>query len=379
MQGRFVIATTPAASETNDVALTRIATVSAPVILTAPPGDEERLVVGQLDGLVQLLAGAEARPRPFLDLRDLVGAEGEKGLLGLAFAPDYTRSGLLYVYYNDRGGSLHLDELRRGGTDPGTVDLASRRELLVIEKFAPNHNGGMLQFGRDGYLYVNIGDGGDGPDHLAGATGQSLDDLFGAILRIDPRSDADGAPYGIPAGNPFTGRVDVRPEIWAYGLRNPWRSWLDPVTGDMYIADAGASAREEIDRIPAGAGGLNFGWPCFEGTERVAGDSSHACPDTIPPIFEYATTAERCAVIGGVVARDPRLQGLEGHFLFSDLCDGRLRRLYYENGFAIVRDLGLTVPAPVTFGVDGKGRVHVGSATGEVWRLDPVSTATSSR
>ena len=370
--GRFVIATTPAASESNEATLTRITRVPGPVIsIATPPEGGERLVVGQLDGLVQLFEEGALRERPFLDLRSLVVMEGEKGLLGLAFAPDYARSGLVYAFYNDRGGNLRLVEFRRSTTDPGTIGIEDRRELLVIEKFAPNHNGGMLQFGPDGYLYVSVGDGGDAPGHPLGATGQTLDDLFGAILRIDPREQPTGAPYGIPATNPFADRAGARPEIWAYGLRNPWRSWLDAVTGDMYIADAGASARDEIDRLPAGNGGANFGWPCLEGTVGFATDFPVTCPNAVAPIFEYGQEGGRCAIIGGVVARDPRLPDLDSYFLFSDLCDGLVRKLSYENGFALVRELGLAVPAPTTFGVDAAGRVYVGSATGEVWRLDP--------
>jgi glucose/arabinose dehydrogenase len=371
-QGRFVIATTPAASESNEATLTAVTKVPGPVtIIAAPPEDETRLVVGQLDGLVHLFEEGALRARPFLDLRSLVVMEGEKGLLGLAFAPDFTRSGLLYAYYSDRAGNLRLTEFRRSVAEPDTFDLEGRRELLEIAKFAPNHNGGMLQFGSDGYLYVSVGDGGDGPGHRLGETGQTLDDLFGAILRIDPRAQTAAAPYGIPADNPFATRAEARPEIWAYGLRNPWRSWLDPVTGDMYIADAGASARDEIDRLPAGTRGVNFGWPCFEGTVGFATDFPVTCPDAVAPIYEYGQEGGRCAIIGGVVARDSRLPALESYFLFSDLCDGHVHKLSYENGFALVRDLGLIVPAPTTFGVDTRGRVFVGSATGEVWRLDP--------
>jgi hypothetical protein len=368
-QGRLRIGNTPGPSESDDARLTRIAYFSFATVVTAPPSDEHRLAVGQLDGLVSLLEDGTLLGRPFLDLRSHVGAEGEKGFLGLAFAPDYSTSGLLYVYYNDKSGNLHLDEFRRG-TDPDTVDPATRREVLFLHTFSPNHNGGHLQFGPDGYLYAFVGDGGDDDAHPVGLSGQDRSNLAASILRIDPRQQPDGAPYGIPADNPFVAVPNVRPEVWAYGLRNPWRGWFD-TNGDLYIADVGGTWREEVDFVPAGQKGLNFGWPCFEGSTAAQPDFPVSCDATTAPIYEYGHEGGGCSIIGGVVVHDPRLPSLEGYFLFSDLCDGKVRKLFYENGFALVRELGLVVPNPLTFGVDGLGRVYVSSANGQLYRLDP--------
>jgi glucose/arabinose dehydrogenase len=228
----------------------------------------------------------------------------------------------------------------------------------------------MLQFGADGYLYISVGDGDDGVYNKPGRFAQSRDELLGDVLRIDPRG---GGAYAVPPDNPFVGIDGVRPEIWAFGLRNPWRFWIDHVTGDMYIGDAGRAQREEVDLLPRGAKGLNFGWPCFEGTASF--DGSEHCVNAVAPLVEIPREGGICAMIGGVVSRDPRLPELVGRYLYGDFCAGRITAIEVERG-AVARsdDLGLVVPQLTSFGVDGLGRVYLTTLDGGVYRLDPKPT-----
>jgi glucose/arabinose dehydrogenase len=243
-------------------------------------------MVVQQDGLVRLVVDGSLRPRPFLDLRRVVRAEGEKGLLGVAFAPDYPTSGLFYAYYNDVNGNVRLEEFHRARRNPDLADRIGRLVLAIVKPTA-DHNGGMLQFGPDGYLYVAVGDGGADPPAIpVGVTGQTLDDFFGSILRIDPRH---GRPYAVPPDNPFVKTPGGRPEIVAYGLRNPWRFWIDTPTNTMLIGDVGESSYEEIDRLPLDQLGLDFGWPCREGTitPHVLIPPACATAQLTPPLFQY--------------------------------------------------------------------------------------------
>ena len=282
--------------------------------------------------------------RPFLDLRGQVTSSGESGLLSIAFAPDYAQSGRLYAFYNTRTGAygdIRIAEFRRS-TDPDVVDPSSERPLVTIVKPYENHNGGMLQFGPDGYLYASVGDGDPGVLHAAGFFAQRLDSLLGSIIRIDPRS---GDPYRVPADNPFVGRADARPEIWAYGLRNPWRFWIDDVTGSLVVTDVGSTSREEVNVVPRGQSGLNFGWPCFEGT--LVFDATTTCAGAMPPALELPRSDDVCAIIGGVVARDARIPALAGRYLFGDLCSGRITALTLDGATRreLLRPRGLG-PAP---------------------------------
>jgi glucose/arabinose dehydrogenase len=341
--------------------------------VVAPPDDPSRLLVVQQDGLVRLLRDGVLQERPFLDLRAVVHADGEKGLLSIAFAPDYTSSGLLYAYYNDLNGDVRVVEYHRSADDPDSAD-PDGRELLRIIKPTADHNGGMMQFGPDGYLYIAVGDGGaDPPSIPVGASGQTLDDLLGGILRIDPRN---GDPYAIPAGNPFAATPGARPEIVAYGLRNPWRFWIDPKTDTMLIGDVGEGAREEIDRLPLDSLGLDFGWPCREGTTTppdVTIPRSCETATLTPPLYEYAHSSTRCSITGGVVVRDPRLPTLDGRYLWSDLCDGQLYTIDPSATTVAEQPLGLDAKLPTSFGTDAQNRVYVATAGGDVYRIDPAS------
>lgn len=351
------------------VRLAQVGTFERPVFVTAPAGDPRVFVVEQ-KGVIRILEpDGTVLPQPFLDIRDRVHFSSEPGLLSMAFAPDYATSGLVYVVYNGTSGNgdLVLAEYHVSATDPNALDPYTWRTVLTIVKPWENHNGGMLQFGPDGDLYLSVGDGDSGVLDPPGRFAQSRDELLGDILRIDPRG---GSPYAVPPDNPFLGLDGVRPEIWAYGLRNPWRFWIDGVTGDMLIGDPGEGAREEIDLVPKGTSGQNFGWPCFEGT--VPFDTTASCPGAVPPLIDIPHSPQVCAVIGGVVVRDPRLAALDGHYLYGDYCGGRILATRITGSTAgTSEDLGVDVPHQTSFGVDGLGRVYATSLDGGLYRIDP--------
>ncbi len=377
MRGTFSVAKPPAAAAppppavvvSGTTVLTRIGEFERPVLVTAPPGDTRRIFVVEQRGTVQIVRDGERLPAAFLDIRDKVKLLSEPGLLSIAFAPDYATSGLFYVFYNTTAGNgdIRISEFRRHATDPDLAERYSERVLLTIPKPWENHNGGMLQFGPDGFLYASVGDGDSGVLNPPGFFAQRRDDLLGGILRIDPRT---GDPYTVPSDNPFVGVDGVRPEIWAFGLRNPWRFWIDSESGSMFVADAGNERREEIDLMPRGQPGLNFGWPCFEGT--LPFDLTASCDSPVAPLLEYPRAAGACAVIGGVVARDTRLPALAGRYLYGDFCSGRIAAVSVESGRVTASDeLGLVVPELTSFGQDDLGRVYAMSLRGDVFRLDP--------
>jgi glucose/arabinose dehydrogenase len=335
----------PEPEPARSVRLTQVGLFSTPTDIDAPPRDEHRLFIVEQPGTVRLLVDGVARPTPFLDLRGHVDNAFEGGLLSIAFAPDYATSGRCYVYYVDDAHELRLVEYRRDAADPDVADPASARLLLRQTKSgALNHNGGMLQFGPDGRLYLGIGDGGNTPKYA-----QLPDRVFGKIITVDP--------------------VRATWSIWATGLRNPWRFWIDAQTGVTYVADVGQSKVEEINMIPAGLSGVNFGWPCFEGTNVF--DTTETCANPTPPVYQYGHGDGACSVTGGVVVRNRRLPvALQGTYLFGDFCGNWIRALRTEGGVA-VSDVGVEAERPVSFGEDGLGRVYIGSATGAVYRLDP--------
>ena len=377
MKGAFGVARKPPAPtpdppaiDTSDLAtLTRVGTFERPVLVTAPPGDARRIFVVEQTGAVRIVKDGELLPDTFLDLRGEVKLSSEPGLLSIAFAPDYGVSGRLYIFYNSTAGNgdIRISEFRRHPTDPNLADPYSERILLTIPKPWENHNGGMLQFGPDGFLYASIGDGDSGIFNPPGHFAQRRDDLLGNILRIDPRT---GDPYAIPEDNPYVDLDGVRPEIWAYGLRNPWRFWIDHATESMFIGDAGNARREEINLVPLDEPGANLGWPCFEGTLQF--DATATCSRPIPPLLDYPRADDACAVIGGVVARDFRMPALAGRYLFGDFCSGKITALEVESGqVKTSADLGLVVPELTSFGVDAVRRTYVMSLRGDVYRLDP--------
>jgi len=359
-----VLLALPAAASA-DVRLSSVGHFAQPVEVSAPRGDRTRLFVVEQEGRILVLKGRRKLRRPFLDITGDVQAGGERGLLSMAFAPDYERSGRFYVYFTDNGGDIQLQEFRRS-SNPNRADQASRRTLLTQEHSRfPNHNGGHLEFGPDGLLYVSLGDGGGGGDPLG--SGQSLGTLLGKILRIDPRP-AGGRPYGIPSTNPFVGRSGARGEIYSYGLRNPFRFSFDSRTGDLAIGDVGQSEVEEVDFVANGKGsGANFGWNRFEGRRRY---SDGSVPGHVRPLIQMTHSQGACSVIGGYVVRDRSLRGLYGRYIYGDLCLARLRAARLRPGRATSkRVLRLTVHNLASFGLDGRGRLYAVSVAGPVYRF----------
>jgi glucose/arabinose dehydrogenase len=362
--------TTEAAPAARGVRLVEVGRFDAPVHVVAPPGDRRRIMVVEQGGRIVVVRDGRRVERPFLDLRSQVLAGGERGLLSLAFAPDYGRTGRMYVYFTGRDARQHVVELRRASAD--RADPASAREVLAMDDPEDNHNGGLLLFGPDGHLYIGTGDGGGGDDqHGARGNAQNLGSLLGKILRIDPVASA-GRPYTVPRSNPFTGRPGARPEVYAYGLRNPWRFSFDRRTGDLSIGDVGQDAVEEVDFVRRGHGaGANFGWRPWEGTRR---NFDEPAPGAIRPVLEHTHEEGWCSVTGGVVVRDPRLPALAGRYVFGDLCGGRVRtaRLRAGRRARDSRVAGMRrIPDLSSFGEDARGRVYVVSNDGPVFRLAP--------
>ena len=366
--GRTGTAAETTAAGNGDVSLTEIGSFEAPVYVAQPPSGSDDLYVVEQGGTIQRVA-PDGGKSTFLDVSGEITSGGEQGLLSVAFAPDFADSGLLYVDYTDTDGDTRIVEYR--SSDGGaTADPGSARELLRIDQPFENHNGGQLQFDADGLLYIGMGDGGSAGDPERNA--QDETSLLGKILRIDP-APSGGQPYSIPAGNPFADGSSGRPEIFALGLRNPWRFSFDRETGDLAIGDVGQDSLEEVDLIAAAdAAGANFGWSAFEGTEPYNDDQQ--APDAVAPTLTYPTdSGDNCSVTGGYVVRDSGLTSLDGHYLYGDFCAGELRSFTAVPGepAADDSDLGIEVPGLSSFGEDAAGHIYAVSIEGPVYRLDP--------
>ena len=320
-----------------------------------------RLFVVERPGRIRILIDGLLFQQPFLDITDRVGSSGsEQGLLGLAFHPDYVNNGFFYVNYTDRNGDTVISRFTVG-PDSNLADPGSELVMLRVPQPYANHNGGSVAFGPDGYLYLGLGDGGSQGD--PNGNGQSLNELLGKILRIDVNSNL---PYAIPPDNPYAGSGEVYQEIWASGLRNPWRISFDPVTGNLYIGDVGQNNWEEIDLAPAGVGGLNFGWNVYEGNHPYRGSSSASFAF---PITEY-DHSQGCSVTGGIVVRAPSLPAWNGIYLYSDFCTGYVWGLLTQGGSWQSQLLFSTGLAVSTFGVDEAGDVYLADyRSGTVYRL----------
>jgi glucose/arabinose dehydrogenase len=356
-------AATPAARP--GLRLQRVGTFDDPLYVTAPPGDRRRIFVVEQGGRVRIVRDGRKVERPFLDVSDRISAGGERGLLSLAFAPDYASSGRFYVYYTAPDGDIRIVEYRRASAE--RADHGSARLVLSVSHPASNHNGGLLLFGPDGLLYAGLGDGGGAGDlHGARGNGQSLGTLLGKILRFNPRR-AGSRPYSVPSSNPFAGRSGARPEIFAYGLRNPWRFAFTP-RGHLVVADVGQGEVEEVSIIRRA--GSNLGWRVWEGRSRYA--SGESAPGHLPPVIQRFHSDGNCSITGGVVVRDPVLSALRGRYVFGDFCRGRIESARLSNGRARdVRETRLEVDALSSFGQDARRRVYVTSLSGPVYRLVP--------
>ncbi|WP_329225051.1 PQQ-dependent sugar dehydrogenase [Streptomyces sp. NBC_01460] len=346
-----------AARQTAKVVLKKVATAQNPSAGTAGPGGT--VWIAERAGKVRVLKGGRLG-KPILDISGETTTDGERGLLGVAFDKKFAH---FYISFTDLEGTSTVDEFAVRG---GTIQPDSRRTVLTQAQPYSNHNGGDITFGPDGYLYIALGDGGAGGDPHG--NGQNLDTLLGKLLRIDP---SGAEPYAIPSDNPFVGDPSARGEIWAYGLRNPWRFSFDSGTGDLLIGDVGQSDWEEIDRAPAGSeGGENYGWSQMEGTHPFRGGTEPA--NHVPPIHEYDRTGLGCSVIGGFVYRGKAIPELQGQYVFSDYCDGTVRALQMENGKVTgVSDLGVNGGETVSFVQGCKGELYVLGIAGGISRIDP--------
>ncbi|MDQ4098612.1 MAG: PQQ-dependent sugar dehydrogenase [Actinomycetota bacterium] len=344
--------------------LVRVAGVSRPTAMAVRP-DDDGIYVAEKGGRVRLIPrGQTASPgaadgTPVLDLSGQVSNGSEQGLLGLTFSPD---GGKLYVNYTDTRGDTQVVEYAFAD---GRADTGSRRVLLSVDQPFANHNGGEVVFGPDGKLYIGFGDGGSQGDPNNRA--QNLGDLLGKLLRIDP-TPSGSTPYTVPADNPFVGRSGARPEVWMYGLRNPWRFSWDRATRDLWIADVGANASEEIDFLAAGSPvGANFGWSLLEGTRSVKGDNP---PGGILPIFEYDHSGGACSVTGGYVYRGTRVPTLRGVYVYGDACSGQVWGLTQAGG-ELTGQAELSLPGLDGSGAGGYTISSFGEdAAGELYLLD---------
>lgn len=342
-----------------------------PVHITHAGDGPGRLFVTEQEGRIRIVENGRLRDAPFLDLSERVSSGGEKGLLSIAFHPRYTENGRFYVNYTTRERGLHtiIAEFTRGNRD--VADARSERILLRIEQPYGNHNGGQLAFGPDGYLYIGMGDGGAANDPLD--HGQRPQTLLGALLRIDVDARSGALPYGVPADNPFVGRPGYRGEIWAYGLRNPWRFSFDSATGRLYLADVGQDAEEEIDIIRKGG---NYGWNIMEGMICTpAIDRSCDKSRFEPPIFIYSHP-EGFSITGGFVYRGTMIPGLCGVYLYADYVTERIWGLRYDGrGVRLQRELARAHAAVSSFGEDQAGELYVADhRRGRIMKIVPASS-----
>jgi hypothetical protein len=359
--------------------------LTQPAFVTAPPLDPSRLFIVQRTGLIKILnlQSGMVLGTSFLDLTSLVGTTGDEGLYAMAFHPDYASNGYFYVSYVNTNHDSVLVRYTVSGS-PATSNVAnplSATTLMTIPEPQTSHNIAWIGFGPDGYLYIGKGDGGFNTCD-PGQRAQNLDELHGKIFRIDVDG---GVPYGIPPDNPFVG-VAGADEIWAYGLRHPWRNAFDPLTGDFYIADVGQANREEIDFIAGGSsGGQNYGWDCMEGTacSTISGCGTAGCTcgagGLLLPFYEYDHTGGNCSITGGEIYRGTQIADLGGTYFFADFCSGRIWSLRYDG--STITDFqerttelapggGLSIASIVSFGKDAAGEIYICDLFGgEVFKI----------
>ncbi|MFZ5862232.1 MAG: PQQ-dependent sugar dehydrogenase [Nitrospirota bacterium] len=327
-----------------------------------------RVFIVEQRGTIQVRKPGQAGSKTFLDIRDRVTSGGELGLLGLAFHPNFVETGRLYVNYTSRKGGLHtvISEFKVGAK-PDEVDPRIERILMTIPQPYANHNGGDVAFGPDGMLYIALGDGGSGNDPLG--NGQKLSTLLGKILRIDVDHGGDATAYGIPADNPFVKRKGAAPEIWAYGLRNPWRFAFDPATGRLFAGDVGQNAREEIDVIRKGG---NYGWNVMEGAICTPGVNPKCKKSGFDlPIFDYPRS-DGTTVIGGRVYRGSAIPALCGAYVYGDFGTGRIWALHYDGATVIEQQKLLDTDHRISaFGEDEQRELYVVDYAGEILKITP--------
>ena len=341
---------------------------ASPVYLTSPPNDSARLFIVEQGGTIVIRRHDTTLTRPFLDVRGQIDAGGERGLLSVAFDPNYATSGRFFVYFTNKSGDIRVVRYNVS-SDPDSADEATADTTLkVAHPGQSNHNGGQLQFGPDGMLWIGTGDGGGGGD--PDGNGQDKHALLGKLLRLDV-SGASG--YTIPADNPFKNDTSASEEIWSYGLRNPWRFSFDRQTGDLYIGDVGQNAWEEVDVAPVAVQrgrGVNYGWNIMEGKHCYPGD-----PCTNPgqlPWVDYQHVGGACSISGGYVYRGSAIPALVGHYLYADYCTGNVSSFAYPSATVVDRSAELRPGDGVSsFGQDARGELYILQLGGPVYKIVP--------
>ena len=339
--------------------------LSSPVYLTSPPGDSRLFVVEQ-GGRIRIIENGVLLFAPFLDIADKVGTGGERGLLSVAFHPSFKTNGFFYVYYTGTNGDIRVERYSVLTSTANFANANSAKLIITVpHSSASNHNGGLLMFGPDGKLYIGVGDGGGAGDPFGNS--QNKGTLLASLLRIDVDG---GDPYSIPAGNPYIGISGARAELWAIGLRNPWRYAFDRVTGMLYVADVGQDKFEEVNVVPATAPGVNYGWNLMEGLSCYVATTCNKTGLQLP-VIDYSHSDGSCSITGGFVYRGSAMPEVAGQYFYSDYCLGFLKSFRYDNGAAVdVRDWNLKSIGSVTsFGEDATGELYMTSANGRVYKL----------
>ena len=349
----------------------QVSGLADPVFATAPDGDA-RLFIVERAGRIRVAQGGAPSATPFLDISARVGTAGEGGLLSMAFDPRFASNGFFYVYFTEPSGDIAIERFQVSAASPDVADTTPLRILTIPHRTFGNHKGGLVRFGPDGFLYLGTGDGGGAGDPLG--NGQNLDSLLGKLLRIDVSNAGAATPYTIPPGNPFVGQPNRRGEIWAYGLRNPWRFAFDPPANRLYLGDVGQNRVEEVNVSAADSAGLNYGWNVTEGTTCFGPDSCDRTGFTLP-VLEYAhDAAGGCSVIGGFVYRGSALPELQGRYFYSDLCSGWLRSFVFSGGSATDNRQSIAnMGTVISFGEDGRKELYVLTGAGEVLRIGRVT------
>jgi glucose/arabinose dehydrogenase len=336
--------------------------LSNPLYLTSPTGDSRLFVVEQ-PGRIRIIRNGQLLTTPFLDITSRVSSGGERGLLSVAFHPSYATNGFFYVNFTDAAGNTRVERFTVSANADVANAASSKLILAQTQPFA-NHNGGLNLFGPDGMLYIGLGDGGSGGDPQG--NGQNLGTLLGKILRIDVDH---GDPYAIPADNPFATRAGARGEVWAYGLRNPWRFAFDKLGGLLYVADVGQDRFEEVNVVVSSRSGVNYGWNVMEGSSCYAASTCSQTNLEIPPlVYDHASG---CSIIGGYVYRGTAIPELIGRYFYSDYCNGFLKSFRYQNGLALEQktwSIG-SIGNVTSFGQDAAGELYMTSGNGKVYRI----------
>ena len=337
--------------------------LSSPVYLTSPAADSRLFVVEQ-SGRIRIIENGQLLATPFLDIVSRVGSGGERGMLSVAFHPAYKTNGFFYVYFTGTSGEIRVERFTVS-TNANQANAASSKLILSVPHPRSNHNGGLAMFGPDGMLYLGLGDGGGGGD--PDLAGQNVNTLLGKLLRIDVDT---GDPYAIPSGNPFANRNDARREIWAYGLRNPWRFAFDRSAGNLYVADVGQGAFEEVNVVASTRAGVNYGWSVLEGSSCFGASSCNKSGLELP-VLEYGHGNNQCSVTGGFVYRGSAMPELAGVYFYSDYCAGWVKSFKLSGGAATdERDWNLGSIGNVTsYGEDASGELYLTSSNGRVYKF----------